>query len=69
MSDEDEIEDDAETANISFMVIWESSEVLHFKCHSYNIWQSNLDIIIDELQEVINEYNKIAQEKKSRKLT
>jgi len=45
------------------MVLDETSEVRPFNCPNYNDLQNSLDMIADELQKVIDEYNKIAQEK------
>lgn len=49
------------------MEIGESNEVRLHDGHYCNTLESNIDMITNELQKVINEYNKIDQEKKSSK--
>ncbi|XP_049394650.1 uncharacterized protein LOC125858929 [Solanum stenotomum] len=53
-----------EIANICFMALGKTSEVISFNCPNCNDLQDSLDMFTDELQKVIDEYNKIAQEKK-----
>ena len=48
-----------------FMTIGESGEVRLPNSHNCNILESNLDMITDKLQKTIDEYNKLAQQKKS----
>ena len=47
------------------MAIGESSEVRLHDYYNCNTLESNLDMITDELQKVVYEYKKLAQEKKS----
>lgn len=46
------------------MALGETSEVRPFNCPNCNDLQNSLDMVADELQKVIDEYNKIAQDKK-----
>ncbi|KAH0755142.1 hypothetical protein KY290_025412 [Solanum tuberosum] len=57
-------DDHDEMTNLCFMALGETSEVRPFNCPNCNDLQSSLDMVADELQKVIDEYNKIAQEKK-----
>lgn len=47
------------------MTMGESSEVRHHDCSNCNL-KSSLDMVTSELQKVIDEYNKITQEKTSK---
>lgn len=61
-------EEPSETANIYFMEIKESSEVRtpnYPKCLDS---QNTFDIITDELQKVIDVYNKLSKDKKNWKI-
>lgn len=58
----------AEIANICFMAIGETSEVRIPKCHNFYYLQNTIDMITDELQKVIGEYNKISNEKKNQEI-
>lgn len=64
LSDEDEIEDDAETTNMCFLAIGDSIELRPFNCQNCSFFESNLDMITDEVKSIIYEHNKISQEKK-----
>ena len=46
------------------MALGETSEVRPFNCPNYNDLQNTLDMVTDELQKFIYEYNKLAQEMK-----
>ena len=59
------MEEEIEATNMCFMVKGKSSEVRPHECYNGNILESNLDMITDEIQNVINKYNKLAQENKS----
>lgn len=48
-----------------FMEMGESSEMQPYNCHNFNLLLSNLYMFTDELQKIIDEYSKIAQEKKN----
>ena len=50
--------------NLCFMELGETNEVRPFNCVNCNDLKKSLDMVIDELKKVINEYNKLAQEKK-----
>ena len=46
------------------MALGETSKVRPSNCSNCDDLQNSLDMVIDELQKVILEYNKLAQEKK-----
>lgn len=48
-----------------FMETGDPSEVRPHDCHNSNILESNFDMITNEIQKVIDEYNKLIQEKKN----
>ncbi|XP_015158901.1 uncharacterized protein [Solanum tuberosum] len=57
-------DDHDEFANLCFMALGETSKVRPYNSSNCNDLQNSLDMVADELQKVIDEYNKIAQEKK-----
>lgn len=61
-SDDDTSEEySVETANICFKAIGETSEVRVSNCKSCIDLQNYLDMVIDKIQKVIDEYNKLAK--------
>ena len=46
------------------MTLGETSELIPSNCSNYNDLQDSLDMVTDELQKVIDAYNKISHERK-----
>ena len=46
------------------MALSETNEIRYFKCCKFNDLQDSFDMVTNELQKVIDAYNKISQEKK-----
>lgn len=57
-------DDNDEMANSCFLSLGERTEVTSYNYPNCNDLQNSLDMVTDELQKFIDEYNKVAQEKK-----